>query len=57
MFVLRNADCLCCGGVEVQGVVIVPGGRMDVLWLDDSFAMNYWQWTQLMWTRNYRRKI
>jgi hypothetical protein len=33
--------------VEVQGVVIVPGSRMDTLWLDNSFTMNYAQWSQL----------
>ncbi len=31
----------------MQGIVIVPGSRMDVLWLDNSFAMNYSQWALL----------
>jgi len=31
----------------VQGVVIIPGSRADTLWLDNSFAMNYAQCSQL----------
>ncbi|MGC1381623.1 MAG: hypothetical protein WA814_11450, partial [Candidatus Baltobacteraceae bacterium] len=31
----------------MQGIVIVPGSRMDTLWLDNSFAMNYSTWALL----------
>jgi hypothetical protein len=45
-FVLRNTIAFAVG-VDVQAVVIVPGDRLDTLWLDNNFAMNYGQWTQL----------
>ena len=31
----------------MQGIVIVPGSRMDALWLDNRFAMNYSRWALL----------